>query len=159
MTGQDSRRVAEQSQRDAERSALRNLRAALDAIARHEWRYRKLEVGVGIVIVALIVASFLALHYGHRAKKQNEYATQVERKIRVHLTIPSGVPSTANTVVELTLSKAGAVADSRISRSSGIAAYDEAVRLAVSRAAPFARIPVRTEPYRLQVQIGVTESR
>jgi TonB family protein len=159
MTDQDGRGTADENQREAERSALRKLRAALDNIAKHELRAGKLEVGVGIAIIALIAVSFLALHDGHRTQRHNEYATHVERKIRVHLTIPSGVPATANTVVELTLSKTGAITDSRISKGSGIEPYDEAVRQAVSRATPFRATPAFTEPYRLQVQIGVTESR
>ena len=152
-----TRQAPDEIQREAERTALRNVRAALDAMGKHEWRYRKLEVGVALVIAALIVASCFALRDAHRTKRHNEYATMVERKIRAHLTIPGGVPDTTNTVVDLTLSKAGAIKDSRISRSSGIAAYDEAVRHAVSRAAPFAS--PRSEPYQLQVQIGVRDFR
>jgi TonB family protein len=179
MTDPASERAVEENQREAERSALRNLRAALDEIGKQEPRDSKfgryaLVVG-GLVIIVLVVASVIALTNAKRASERNDaarialttaqmqYLWQVEKRIRDHLTVPPGVSHKASTLIELTLSQAGAVTDFKTLNSSGIAPYDEAIRQAVFRAGPFAPVPAGSadpsRPFRLKLQLEAKGSR
>ncbi|HEV8097232.1 MAG TPA: TonB C-terminal domain-containing protein, partial [Burkholderiales bacterium] len=145
MTEQASERAAEENQREAERAALRNVRAALDEIGRKEESSRKLGrsalvVAAAMIVVLIAAAALLTLNHKQARQQRDapqraaiaalQYSSQVEKRIKALLAIPAGVPDTASVLVELSLSQAGAVEDSRILRSSGISTYDEAVRRA-----------------------------
>ena len=177
MTDQASERAAEENQREAERAALRNVRAALDEVGRKEESTRKLGRSALIVaagMIALLVAAAVLLAINHKEKRQQrqaplraelaalQYSSHVERRIKALLTIPAGLPDTATVFVELSLSQGGVVEDAKILRSSGISTYDEAVLRGISRAEPFTPIPGSADlpkPVKVRLEFRVRDSR
>ena len=172
------RPTIEENQREAERAALRNVRATLDKLERQtqgdpgSW-IPALVVG-SVAAIVLVGASFFALTGMKREHRENDafrtgmstadlqYSWQVEMAIKAKLTIPGGLPETTSAVALLTLSQTGEVVDFTVSKSSGYPSYDKAIRHAASRAGPFGPIPASADPskpYQLRLQIGVRDSR
>ena len=170
-----TRQAPDEIQREAERTALRNVRAALDRMEKEARRDRtsfRVALVVGCVAIAVLVGgSVLVFTDAKRADKENDairvalstadlqYAWQVEESIRARLIIPRGVRNDTSAKAVVTLSRTGAVTDFRISRSSGNSAYDEAIREAVSLAGPFPPIPASADPskpYALPLEIAAS---
>lgn len=79
-----------------------------------------------------------------RAKAQDAYFRKLHQKIEDTVKYPPELAldlEQGELVVSFTLHQDGTVSSVRISRSSGIAAFDDAVVVAVKRAAPFGPVP------------------
>lgn len=65
-----------------------------------------------------------------------EYGDKIKSKIKYHIVMPPGVPDSAQAVFRVTLLPGGAVLSAVMKKSSGSAAYDNAVERAILKSDP-----------------------
>lgn len=73
----------------------------------------------------------------------DEYAGKIRARIRSRIVMPPGVPDDARAVFEVTVLPGGRVLPPRLKKSSGYAAYDDAVERAITKAEP---LPLPPDP-------------
>ncbi|MDO8264678.1 MAG: cell envelope integrity protein TolA [Gallionella sp.] len=73
----------------------------------------------------------------------NEYRTKIKNKITINVVLPPGVPDDALAVFRVTLLPGGAVLSVEMKKSSGNAAYDNAVERAIIKSDP---LPLPPDP-------------
>ena len=157
MTKRERESLADESQREAEQTALRNVRALLDDVKEHEEKQRKLRRRVLIATpIAVVLLLFGGPYFYFFAKGKNQptrgapratalippkkvtnmedYVEEVKRGVRAEFGYSS---MAAGAVVDLSLSKSGTIVGLKIAKSSGMSRVDEAILEAIRRAEPF----------------------
>jgi TonB family protein len=154
MTERERESLADESQREAEQTALRKVRGLLDDVKEHEEKQRKLRRRVLIATpIAVVLLVFLGPYFYSAARRSQgapktpalmppkkfanleEYVEAVKRGVKAEFLGYS--VRAAEAVVDLSLSKSGTIVGLKIAKSSGMPREDEAVLEAIRRAEPF----------------------
>jgi len=87
------------------------------------------------------------------------YAAAIRSMVRKNLVLPRNVPDSASALVEVVLSDTGTVTGLRTLTSSGVAAYDAAIRRAIHRAQPYPLllVPGRQGPMTMRLRFQIKE--
>lgn len=87
------------------------------------------------------------------------YAAAIRSMVRKNLVLPRNVPDSASALVEVVLSDTGTVTGLRTLTSSGVAAYDAAIRRAIHRAQPYPLLlaPGRQGPMTMRLRFQIKE--
>ena len=72
----------------------------------------------------------------------NDYIARIQAKIRSRVVIPPDIIGNPEAVFQVTLLPGGDVLEAKLTKSSGVPAYDDAVRRAIMASQP---LPVPTE--------------
>lgn len=71
-----------------------------------------------------------------RGRVINEYKAKIQNKITINIVMPPGVPESALAIFKVTLLPGGSILSAEMKKSSGNAAYDNAVERAILKSDP-----------------------
>ncbi len=116
---------------------------------------RSAGVGGGAQAGTLGKTQTKTLTKGQRARLVAGWGGKVRSRIERKKRYPKGTRKTGQVTVRLRVARSGALLSSRVIRSSGVSALDQAALTAVARAAPFARAPgaLRDKSYSFSLAI------
>lgn len=96
---------------------------------------------------------------GREAKLRNVWGNKIRARIERRKRYPAGARGQAQVVLRLTIARDGRLLDSRIARSSGVAAFDQAALAAVSRAGTFPPAPNKLQDSQIRLSLPVSFTR
>lgn len=96
---------------------------------------------------------------GREAKLRNVWGSKIRARIERNKRGPSGGKSTARVFVQFTVARDGRLLDYRITKSSGIAAYDQAALDAITRSGKFPKAPRKLQASQIRLSLPISFTR
>ena len=93
------------------------------------------------------------------AKLRTVWGSKIRARIERNKRGPSGGKSTARVFVQFTVARDGRLLDYRITKSSGIAAYDQAALDAITRSGKFPKAPRKLQASQIRLSLPISFTR
>jgi len=74
-----------------------------------------------------------------RAKAEADWIRSIQAKVRGNVTVPPDMPGNPEAIFEVVQLPTGEIIDAKLTKSSGVRAYDDAVQRAIVKSSPLPR--------------------
>lgn len=148
---EEEKRKQAEAERQRQEELERQRREETERRRREEERQRALEEQVRREMAALeahraqqeAAARAEAQRLAAIASLRDEYIHRIREKVKYNIMMPPAVPHDAEAVFEVVLLPSGEVLSARLTKSSGVPAYDSAVERAIKKSEP---LPLPPDP-------------